>query len=77
MNLIKMPFDITLIFFLALAFAVTLGVVGGIIYSRRNDELKGIKQSIEKGKKKLKKLKKKAKKLENGGKEGSNSQTQV
>ena len=68
-----MPFDITLIFFIALAFAVTLGAVGGTIHSRRSDELKGIKQSIEKGKKKLKKLKKKAKKLENGGEKGTNS----
>ncbi len=65
--------DLTLIFFLALAFAVTLGAAGGVVYSRRSDALKEIKQNIEEGKKKLKKLKKKAKKLENGGKEGSNS----
>lgn len=58
--------DVTVIFFLALTFAVTLGVVGGIIHSRRSEALKEIKQSIEKGKKKLKKLKKKAKQLENG-----------
>jgi len=68
-----MQFDILIVFFLALAFAVTLGAVGGTIYSRRSDALKEIKQNIEKGKKKLKKLKKKAKKLENGGEKGSNS----
>ena len=68
-----MPFDITIIFFLALTFAVTLGAVGGTIHSRRSDALKEIKQNIEKGKKKLKKLKKKAKKLKNGGEKGTNS----
>ena len=67
-----MPFDITLIFFLALACAVTLGAVGGTIHSRRSEALKEIKQNIEKSKKKLKKLKKKAKKLENGGEKGTN-----
>jgi len=65
--------DVTLIFFLALTFAVTLGAVGGTIHSRRSDALKEIKQNIEKGKKKLKKLKKKAKKLENGGENRTNS----
>ena len=68
-----MPFDITLIFFLALAFAVSLGIAGGVVYSRRSEALKEVKQSIEKSKKKLKKLKKKAKKLENGGEKGTNS----
>ena len=68
-----MTTDVTLIFFLALAFAVTFGAVGGTVYSRRSSALDVIKQDIAKGKKKLKKLKKKAKKLENGGEKGTNS----
>ena len=61
-----MMFDPSIILFLGLAFALTLGTVAGILYSRRSDELKAIKYNIEKSKKKLKKLKKKAKKIENG-----------
>ena len=65
--------DVTLIFFLALSFALTLGAVGGFIHSRRSDELTEIKRNIEKSKKKLKKLKKKAKQLKNGGEKRTNS----
>jgi len=65
--------DVTLIFFLVLAFAVTFATAAGIVYARRSEALDVIKNDIVKGKKKLKKLKKKAKKLENGREKGTNS----